>query len=227
MLQQNIDEQKIVYKRTMKHLESLSGLMHEERVRRRTNSSLDITSSEPNLLTKRTLTPDPSPAPHNDSAYRMAATPDTYRKKEWASTNVRIIPPFPNRGGGVPVISANHLTANTSTLSNTNSSNVRDAVTDCLTRALGSSPSPPPPSLSTSNDDKPLNCTVTISVSHESNPLSSLPLYPTTIARQLVENVLDNALLQVNDDNELSNSNHGNITLSNGSHDNKDKPTDH
>ncbi|XP_011402485.1 PREDICTED: SH3 domain-binding protein 5-like [Amphimedon queenslandica] len=142
-LQKDIDIHKEQYKKTMKHLESLSGLMHEERIRKRTYSSLDITSSEPNLISNRSATPDFSLNSRN------AITPD-YRRKGKESrgiTNVRV--PLANGQGSTGKLQASvgvsMVTAQVGErggggeggVSMIDGEDVRQVVTDCLTRALG------------------------------------------------------------------------------------------
>ena len=172
--------------------------MHEERIRKRTYSSLDITSSEPNLISNRSATPDFSLTSRN------AVTPD-YRRKGKESrgiTNVRV--PLANGQGsvgklqasvGVSMVTAKVGERGGEGVSMIDGEDMRQAVTDCLTRALGHTSLKEednlPPATSESNQYIP---TITVSVSHGT-------LVPPTndhthSAKELVSLVLANAYKQ-------------------------------
>ena len=115
-----------MYKKTMKHLESLSSLLHEERDRRRSNSVL-ATSSEP-LLEQRSATPD---FPLNVNVpQRKAITPDS-RRKDKHIANVRIN--FFGSSGSLPTVEKSSVSPD---VVFSPKSDVRIIVESCLTKAL-------------------------------------------------------------------------------------------
>ena len=205
----------------MKHLESLSGLMHEERVRKRAYSSLDITTSEPNLITDRSSTPDFT------LNSRMAVTPD-YRRKakegESGPANVRVPLASGVTGGKLAQASVGVSTVTAKAgesgrdgekllPTSAASQDVRQAVTDCLTRALGNATEkddsilPPPPP----DGDHRHIPTITVSVSYGSlvPPIND----HAHSAKQLVTLALTKACEQY--EAEVGTSNHSNALAGN------------
>ena len=181
--------------------------MHEERIRKRTYSSLDITSSEPNLISNRSATPDFSLISRN------AVTPD-YRRKGKESggiTNVRV--PLANGRGSTGKLQASvgvsMVTARVGErggggggggggegVSMIDGEDMRQVVTDCLTRALGHTSLKEEENLPQSTSDNSQYIpTITVSVSYGA-------LAPPTnndhthSAKELVSLVLANAYKQ-------------------------------
>ena len=134
ILQQKIGEQKEVYKQTMKHLESLSVLMHDERGRKRSSSCLCVVTSEPDLLGTRSKTPDYPLENGLQNIQRMAITPDFRRKKDIPFNNIRAIT-FTGSSGSLPLVSTSTVAA-TKSAQIQNGSDIKEIVTNCLTRAL-------------------------------------------------------------------------------------------